>query len=71
MKNVLTLPPNLSTIESGAFANLSTADAIYIPDTVTSIADDAFSESDIVIIASSGSYAVEWAEMNNIPYRVQ
>lgn len=60
IRNILTLPADLSTIESEAFANLNEADAVRIPDGEISIADDAF-DADVVIIAPAGSRAIDWA----------
>lgn len=60
--NTLTLPSYLTTIDSEAFSNLISVDAIRIPVGVTSIADDAFDGSDIILYVRSGSYAAEWAE---------
>lgn len=59
---ILILPADLTAIESQAFAGLTDVDAISIPATVKSIADDAFEGSDIVIIAPAGSYAATWAQ---------
>ena len=63
----ITLPSNLTTIESQAFANLPNVNSVRIPATVTSIADDAFDEG-IEIIAPSGSYAITWAQEHNRAY---
>ncbi|MEE0298370.1 MAG: leucine-rich repeat domain-containing protein [Christensenellales bacterium] len=41
---------------------------IYIPDSVTSIDRDAFESSSIIICCSPGSYALEFARTNHIPY---
>jgi len=59
--NILTLPENLTRIESEAFANLPDIDALRIPAGVTYIAEDAFAGSNIVIYAPAGSPAVRWA----------
>ena len=59
--NILTLPSHLTSIESEAFADLPGVDAISVPDTVTSIDNDAF-DPDVVIIAPAGSYAETWAK---------
>ncbi len=64
--NVLTLPASTVTIESEAFANLPTVDRIVIPATVTSIADDAFSGSNITIVAPANSYAANWAAEHGV-----
>ena len=62
------LQADLPTIESEAFANLDPTVVILVPETVTFIADEAFAGSDIVIAAPAGSYAIQWAEANNITY---
>ena len=59
--SILDLPDDLTTIESQAFANLNDADAVRIPSSVTSIAADAFSGSDLVLLVPYGSYAEAWA----------
>ena len=64
---ILTLPANLTTIESQAFADLTNVEAVRIPATVTAIAPDAFSGSDITILAPAGSYAADWAAANGYP----
>ena len=69
--SVLTLPLNLTSIESEAFAGINAAQAVRIPETVTEIADDAFDGSSVVILAPEGSYAIQWAQDNNIPYHVE
>ena len=53
------LPASLNVIESEAFASIGATD-VYIPVSVTSIADDAFS-SGTVIYARAGSYGFDWA----------
>ena len=65
MKNfryILTLPNQLTEIRSEAFADLPSVETVRIPASVTSIADDAFSGSDVIILAPEGSYAVQWAK---------
>ena len=64
---ILTLPASLTTIESQAFADLTNVEAVRIPATVTAIAPDAFSGSDITILAPAGSYAADWAAANSYP----
>ena len=44
-------------------------DAVRIQVSVTSIADDAFTGSDITILAPAGSYAIEWAIEKQMEYR--
>ena len=58
--HILDLPNSLTSIESEAFAGLNDIDAISVPATVTSIADDAF-DTGVVIIAPAGSHAEAWA----------
>lgn len=61
LHNILTLPAGLQVIESEAFAELTNADAIRIPASVTDIAEDAFNGTSAVILAPAGSYAAQWA----------
>ena len=68
---IITIPCNVERIESEAFADLACIDAVIIPDTVIDIADDAFKNTDIVIIAPSGSYAEQWANTHGISVRIQ
>ena len=57
-----TLPSAATEIESEAFANLANVVIIVIPASVTSIADDAFAGSDVIIKAPADSFAYHWAE---------
>ena len=66
----LTLPAELTQIESEAFADLTTGVNIEIPDSVVSIAPDAFHNSSVVILASEDSYALQWAKVNSVPWSV-
>ncbi|MEE1041113.1 MAG: hypothetical protein U0L10_10410, partial [Lachnospiraceae bacterium] len=66
LEAILDLPAGLTRIESEAFSRLVSVDAVRIPETVTEIAEDAFTDSDIIIIAPEGSYAAEWAENHNV-----
>ena len=66
LEAVLTLPANLTKIESEAFSGLTSVDAVRVPETVVEIADDAFEGSDIIIIAPEGSYVLQWAEDNDV-----
>ena len=59
----LVLPSELTKIESEAFAGLPQNSIVYIPDSVTSIAEDAFDEGTI-IVTPEGSPAAEWANTN-------
>jgi len=55
------VPDGTTEIRSRAFADSSLTE-IELPDTLTSIADDAFDNcSDFAVIAEEGSYAYEWA----------
>ncbi len=67
----LELPADLTAIESEAFAGLTNVDEIIIPDSVTSIAADAFEGSSVTLIVTSGSYAETWAIENEMTYRVR
>lgn len=59
----LVLPSELTEIESEAFAGLPQNSIVYVPDSVTSIAEDAFDEGTI-IVTPEGSPAAEWADTN-------
>ena len=61
---VMTLPVALTKIESEAFQNIA-ADAVVIPESVRSIADDAF-DAGIVIIGKPNSYAKLYAGWNDL-----
>lgn len=58
--SVFTLPDSLTTIESEAFAGTSIRQ-IDIPETVTSIAEDAFDGCGLVAIYAHNLYVLEWA----------
>lgn len=58
----LSIPPSVTIIESEAFAGTD-ASIVFIPDTVTQIAADAFDRK-VIIIAVSGSPAESWAMEN-------
>ena len=61
----------MTAIESRAFADCSMLVYIEIPESVTDIADDAFSGSDNVTIGcKQGSAAFKFAEKYGIPYRI-
>ena len=57
----------LTVIESEAFAGLPENTIVYIPETVVSIADDAF-DSTVIILTPGGSFAAGWAETHDITY---
>lgn len=57
-------------IASGAF-NMASVQTVYIPNTVISIADDAFADPrSIEVICEADSYAAEWANKNQIQYHL-
>ena len=66
--SVLTLPESLTAIRAEALSGLDSAEAVWIPASVGEIADDAFDNSAIVIIAPADSYAIQWAENHDVPY---
>ena len=66
-ENVLTLPADTRTIESEAFAGLGGSLIVEIPDSVTSIAADAFDGSDVAFRCNSGSAAASFAQAHDIP----
>ena len=66
LQHILSLPQNLTHIASQAFLNLTAADAVRIPGTVSSIAEDAFEGADVIILAPAGSYAAHWAREHGL-----
>lgn len=66
--SILILPEDLTTIGAEALSGLESAEAVRIPESVGEIADDAFDNSSIVILAPEGSYAVQWAEAHGVPH---
>ncbi len=65
-EQVVVINSGCTRIESRAFANCQHLIAVVIPSSVNSIAGDAFTGSNITIIAPAGSYAITWAEANGI-----
>ena len=61
----LVLPDQLTVIESKAFNGIAEGVIVYVPGTVTEIADDAF-DSGVIITTPAGSFAATWAKKNNI-----
>ena len=67
----ITIPDKVTSIGSYAFQACSNLTSITIPDSVTSIGKDAFRGcTNLVIYGYSGSKAQEYAEENNIPFRI-
>lgn len=63
------LPAGTSAIGKSAFAECASLSEVYIPTSVTSIASNAFRSSpNVTIKGSYGSYAEEYAKVNNIPF---
>lgn len=59
----------LQVIGTRAFADCANLKCITLPDSVSYIAEDAFENTpDVVIFASVGSYAWQWAEKQGIPH---
>ncbi|HCI51125.1 MAG TPA: hypothetical protein DHV94_03300 [Clostridiales bacterium] len=62
-------PDGLQVIGTRAFADCANLKCITLPDSVSHIAEDAFENTpDVVIFASVGSYAWQWAEEQGIPH---
>lgn len=65
----LVAPDGLQVIGTRAFADCANLKCITLPDSVSHIAEDAFENTpDVVIFASVGSYAWQWAEKQGIPH---
>ena len=65
--HTLVLPAQTRTVGEEAFAGLRSAEAVYLPETVSFIAADAFDHS-MIIAAPEGSYALEWAQKKGFEY---
>lgn len=62
-------PDGLQVIGTRAFADCANLKCITLPDSVSYIAEDAFENTpDVVIFASAGSYAWQWAEKQGVPH---
>jgi hypothetical protein len=59
-------PVGLTAIRTGAFAD-SHITAVFLPETVRSIASDAFSGCPVTVYCVSGSYAETWARGQGLP----
>ena len=65
------LPDGCESIASRAFANNLNLAFVYMPDTVISIADDAFEEcSKVFFLCESENAAAAYAEAHNIPFGI-
>ncbi len=63
------LQGNVETIEDGAFSRMALLDTVIVPDSTKYIADNAFAGSpEVVLFASKGSYAENWARENRISF---
>ena len=70
--SVVRIPQGCTSIGSGAFRDCPNLVAIYIPETVTYIANNAFQNSSTVkIYGKNGSYAIQYAQQGSIPYSYQ
>ncbi len=66
----VTIPDSVTKIAS-AFGGCTALEEVYIPSSVTEIAHDAFNGCENLIIkGDEGSYAIEYAVANNIPYEI-
>ena len=69
---VIKINSGCEEIGAEAFKNCTELKKVYLPASVTIIAENAFSgNNDFIICAPESSYAVQWAENNGIPYIVQ
>lgn len=63
------LPENLRAIGENAFANIRTLAAVYIPESVTFIADTAFfHDDDLAVFGEAGSFAEKWSLENGLRF---
>ena len=70
VENVI-LPDGLISIGSGAFEGIDALTGVYIPSSVTYIAESAFAmTADLTIHGIDESYAEDWAEHQGIPFVV-
>ena len=69
LKSVM-LPSTCKAIKKYAFANCQQLESVFVPSSVTTIEDNAFKGSTAVTITGYfGSYAEEYANANNIPFK--
>jgi hypothetical protein len=64
----VTIPEGARSIGSRAFADCDSLLLVVIPASVTSIADDAFENSDVAVICPEGSYAASWCDTHEIAH---
>lgn len=67
---IVVIGGNVEEIGSKAFADCPTLETVVIPDSVTTISEDAFENANenLVIYCNEGSYAQTYATKNNIKY---
>ena len=58
----------LTAIGPRAFANCANLRLVYIPSSVTQIADSAFENSDYVVLHTTNVTAAAFARLHEIPY---
>lgn len=65
------IPNGVKKISNISFSGCANLERIEIPDSVTMIYDDAFDYCDMLTIyCSKGSYAENFADINNIPFKI-
>ena len=67
--SILTLPANLTAIESEAFSGLPGVEAIRIPAAVTTIATDAFDKTVTLLVPNDR--LAQWADANGYSWRLE
>lgn len=65
----LVIPPKVTSLPSQTFYNCGKL-TLTVPASVTSIADDCFTNTDITLVVDRLSYAATYAKSHNIPYRL-
>ncbi len=66
----IVLPASLTAVEIQAFQGIPEGSVVFIPGSVTAIADGAFDEG-TVIVAPVGSFAAQWAETHGFEWYPQ
>ena len=69
--DTMILPADTRIIEKEAFADLPQGLNVVVGDSVESIADDAFADSEVLLIVPYGSYAENYCMQKEIPYKYQ